>query len=212
MPKLGVTSSSFCGGLRAPGGICEAKLDPARVGDAQFAFIDSAIEFVGASIRALRVLRLRLGSQLRVVRLLRRCIEEQESNDGDRKDEDSHSRFQSLKDAGKEIGRLGRTAVIRPLFTPRSCLPFQLIERGSCGYLRGGGVFLAKAQRKKFNFNLATLRLCEENFLRIREQEHGERGEPVFARVVAAGDVSEGGGGVFLCGRSQDFARRIVYG
>jgi hypothetical protein len=65
---------------------------------------------------------------LGVVRLLRRCIEEQESNDGDRKDEGLHSQVQSLRDASKEIGRLGRTAVIRPLFTPRSCLPFQLMN------------------------------------------------------------------------------------
>ena len=52
------------------------------------------------------------------------------------------------------------------------------------------------------------MRLCrlhrvETTANEFDSREHGERGEPVFAGVVAAGDVGQGGGGVFVCGVRQ---------
>src|ERR1051325_6100719 len=46
--------------------------------------------------------------------------------------------------------------------------------------------------------------------LLVRKQNHGECGEPVFTCVVATGDVSERGGGVFLGGDGKDLARRVT--
>src|SRR5215510_5875111 len=66
---------SLSSGLSTPGGIGEAKLNPTNLGCAQLAFIDFGIEFVGASVRALGVLRFCFAAQLRIVGLLCDCVE-----------------------------------------------------------------------------------------------------------------------------------------
>src|ERR1041385_1839539 len=50
----------------------------------------------------------------------------------------------------------------------------------------------------------------QRRLLLVREQINREGGEPVFAGVVAAGDVSKRGGGVFVCGHGKDLARRVT--
>ena len=47
----------------------------------ELALVDFGIDFIGASVRALRVLSLCLGSQLRVVGLLREGVEQQKADD-----------------------------------------------------------------------------------------------------------------------------------
>src|SRR5689334_8423425 len=44
----------------------------------------------------------------------------------------------------------------------------------------------------------------------VRQEKDGERGEPVFTGVVAAGDVGKSGGCVFVGGGRQDLPDRIA--
>ena len=70
---------------------------------------------------------------------------------------------------------------------------FQSFTQG-CRWRSNPGLELANA----FGVNPG-LELVNAFGVLVGEQEHGEGGEPVFTCVVAARDVSEGGGGVFLC-------------
>ena len=87
---LGLLITRGVGSLRrrlcTPGSVGETKLNPTRLGRIQFAFIDFRIELMGASVRALRLLRFGVLIQLGVVRLLRYGIEQQEGEDRDGRD------------------------------------------------------------------------------------------------------------------------------
>jgi len=79
--------------LRAPRRVGQTKLDPAKLGSIQLALVDTSVGLVRARVRALRVLRLRFGLELRVVGLLHEGVEDEEEKGRDGDSCSFHSRI-----------------------------------------------------------------------------------------------------------------------